>query len=202
MMDEATTKLFDAIKTLNEEMAKEAISSGASIESTLDNFTPLMLAAFYGDIEILNILIENNANINVTNKNGLNALFHASIGIVDPEACITALIKQGIDKNIEDNNGETALMFAIDLLRIDNIKCLIDNGVDPEYVNSKGITALKFAENNLLDTPLKTTIARILETAISKKQLEEKKIKAHQTVKRNKHQASFRRFAINRTNKR
>ncbi len=201
-MDETTTKLFEAIRAHDEKMVEEALSSGADIESSLGNFKPLMFAALHSDIKILNILLENNADINATNNKGANALLYTAFSLThETEPCMSALIKQGIDLNAEDDEGHTVLMHSTELLQVENVKHLINNGADPEYMNSKGITALDII-NNLSDTDAKTTIARILETAISKKQLEEKKIKAHQTVKRHKHQANFRRFALNRGHKR
>jgi len=58
---------------------KAFISYGADINEKSNDMTPLMLAARYNQVEIINLLLQNGASVKVTNSKGFNALKYAKL---------------------------------------------------------------------------------------------------------------------------
>lgn len=115
------------------------------------------------NVEIINLLIKNGANVNNRNNDSETALFRAN------ETLAKELIKHGIDVNILDNVGRPACFFApeqkilemlknagADLTIEDNngdnivfysnytmsVKYLIEQGIDINHINKEGYNAL------------------------------------------------------------
>ena len=88
------------------------LSSGANVnsEATDDGETPLMVAARFGHLKIVEFLISNGALTNVVNDRGETALAFASReGRID---IAELLILNGANINVADNDGWTALKWA------------------------------------------------------------------------------------------
>ena len=77
-----------------------------------DGNTPLMEAVIKKDVHVVNLLLQNGADVNIENKGRNTALYYA-IFMSSPEI-VSMLIDFGANKNIE--NGETLLNFAEDQL--------------------------------------------------------------------------------------
>ncbi|CAA9989055.1 conserved Plasmodium protein, unknown function [Plasmodium knowlesi strain H] len=74
--------------------------------------SPIHAAAEEGNLEILKFLLENNVNINLTNKYHQNALHIACLE--NQEKAVQLLLTHNIDVNCKDNiNGECPLMICI-----------------------------------------------------------------------------------------
>ncbi|ANQ08998.1 Uncharacterized protein PCOAH_00034130 [Plasmodium coatneyi] len=74
--------------------------------------SPIHAAAEEGNLEILKFLLENNVNINLTNKYHQNALHIACLE--NQEKVVQLLLTNNIDVNCKDNiNGECPLMICI-----------------------------------------------------------------------------------------
>ena len=58
---------------------KAFIGYGVNINETSNDMTPLMLAARYNQVEIIDLLLQNGASIKVTNSRGFNALKYARL---------------------------------------------------------------------------------------------------------------------------
>ena len=97
------------------------------------------------DIELLQFLISNGADINILDINQRTPLFPAVQSKFDEG--IKILIDNGANVNFKDANGNTPLIVAMDC-HSEIIKLLINSGA---YVNSK---------NNMLQTPLHWTARR------------------------------------------
>lgn len=61
------------------ETVKKFVSYGIDINEKSNNMTPLMLAARYNKVEIINLLLENGANVKTTNSKGFTALKYAQL---------------------------------------------------------------------------------------------------------------------------
>ena len=87
---------------------------------------------------------------------------------------IRALIEHDANINGVDENGQSALFYAIEVKKanINIIKLLLDNGADINQEDNKGITPLSFAQSN------KKSLVKVLTT------VEEKKITKKQTPDR------------------
>jgi ankyrin repeat protein len=113
--------------------------------------TALILAAEYGKIDIVNMLLEKGADINKTDAKGKNALmFASSEGHLD---VVKLLLTKNININKQTNDNKTALMMACEAGHIDVVKFLIENGADiniiyeisNNYRNKNDIKAIRFA---------------------------------------------------------
>ena len=73
------TALAVAIAKGDVETVKKFVSYGIDINEKSNNMTPLMLAARYNKVEIINLLLENGANVKATNSKGFTALKYAQL---------------------------------------------------------------------------------------------------------------------------
>ena len=58
---------------------KKLIEYGADVNELSEDLSPLMIAARYNKVEILNVLLSNGANPNVKNEKGFTALKYAQL---------------------------------------------------------------------------------------------------------------------------
>lgn len=61
------------------EIVKKFIEYGADVNQMSEDMTPLMIAARYNKVEILNVLLANGARPNVKNEKGYTALKYAEV---------------------------------------------------------------------------------------------------------------------------
>jgi len=119
--------------------------------------TALHWASLHGKWEIVPILINLGAWVNVCDDHDYTPLIEASRArsFANEEDCvkvIECLIKAGAKLNKKDKNGNTALMNAASALEM-NIKIinlLIQNGADMNSVNNKGFTFFDYIEHHWL----------------------------------------------------
>ncbi|MCX8524718.1 ankyrin repeat domain-containing protein [Chryseobacterium formosus] len=71
----------------------------------LDDVTPLMYAIMKRDITVVNILIENGADVNIPNKYGKTPLMVAVDMFKDDDAIIKLLLENGADPYQKNNYG-------------------------------------------------------------------------------------------------
>ena len=74
--------------------------------------TPLMLAVEKSDITLLKILLENKCNVNYKDSYQKNCLYYFNGGSNDNEI-LKILIKEGVDMNCRDFEGNTALHYML-----------------------------------------------------------------------------------------
>ncbi len=207
-MNKPDKKLFDAIREKDMPMLLEAYNDGADLTARNEmNNTPLMMASVYGFMDGILFLIDKNVDINAKNLNNNHALIiAASLAHAHKKLCVEPLLKHGADHSIENNDGLTALIHAVMSGEQETVKCLLDYGADPEYRTKTGLRAI-YKTNNRTQTDSIIEIREMLQDATSKKILKEQQqakqdLKIEQTIERHKHQANFRRFALNRGHKR
>lgn len=75
-----------------------------------DGWSPLMAASFYKQLEIVTLLLERQATVNLQDKYGKTALMHAAA--MGAEDIVVMLIEYGADTNLQDKNRRTALTEA------------------------------------------------------------------------------------------
>ncbi len=97
----------------------------------------------YGDIELVELLIDSGVCINSSDKYNKTALMYASEnGHIE---IVNLLLLSGAKINATDKYNKTALMYAIANGHIEVFKFLIDSGADINIKNIYGTTALMYA---------------------------------------------------------
>ena len=107
--------------------------------------TPLCVAAAYGNLEILNCLVENGADINAATNYvpGVTPLmFAVQESHID---AVNYLLDQGADVNLQQESGYTALHFAAANGYFNALKCLIKHGADVNARDKNNRTPLMLA---------------------------------------------------------
>ena len=94
----------------NNDVASYLIEHVKDINSKSGYGTPLMAATVKKNSKLVKLLLENNANPNLTDQNNSTAL-HFSV-IFNQQEIIELLMKYKANPNIKDNRGNTALDYA------------------------------------------------------------------------------------------
>ena len=119
--------------------------------------TPLMVAIYP---EVINLLVEFGADINIQDKYGRTALMlHSFLEITD---IVPLLIEKGAEINLKDDEGRTALFYAIWCCKVKVIETLINHGADINIVDRKGYTPLDIARIRYTLPETSTEMIRIL----------------------------------------
>ena len=119
-----------------------------NITGFYNNETALMYATTYGHIDIIRLLLEYNADPNLTDDEGETALAMAtSLNVLHSEDIIKTLLEYNADPNAQGYGGYTPLMKASIESYINIVQLLLDNGADPFIKNDEGDTALDMAES-------------------------------------------------------
>ena len=118
-----------------------------------DGWSFLMLASALGHLNVVELLLDNDANINEKNDSGRSSLMISSMqGHLD---VVELLLSRGANINDKDEYGNTALMLASRDEQIDVVKLLLSKGANFKDKDDNGETAL--------DKTTNTEIRQILE---------------------------------------
>ena len=104
------------------------VKYGADVNSVSDTgSTPVRSACFMTHLDIVKLLVENNADIQRPNYNGGTCLINS---VQSVELC-EFLLKNGAYVNAQDVQNKTALHYAIQEHRFETTKLLLHYGADP-----------------------------------------------------------------------
>lgn len=99
-----------------------------------DGWTPLHLAAFFGQLELANALLDAGADVNARSSNAMkNTPLHAAAA-GGQLSLVERLLKRGADPNASQEGGWTALHSAAQAGNREMVEVLLANGA---YVNSR-----------------------------------------------------------------
>jgi ankyrin repeat protein len=118
--------------------------------------TPLMLAAYDGNIQLMQRLVAQGSQVDQKNKYGLTALFFAA-GATRTQATpkgstesVRFLLEHGATFNIKSSrNGFNALMAAADNQNAGSVLLLLQHGADINSLTTDGRSALTMAVGRL-----------------------------------------------------
>jgi len=106
--------------------------------------SPLHYASYKGNIEIIDLLIENGANLAILNNKGLNVMHLAAQGD-QPNSIVYFKEKYHLNIESTDNLGSTPLHWAIFSGSAGAFKFLISYDLDFDKGDSEGLTPLHLA---------------------------------------------------------
>lgn len=108
-----------------------------------NGMSPVMMAVLEQELEILQALIEYQADLNLVNDDENNALWFACFK--DNLEIIDLLIQQGIRIDHQNSNGATSLIYAASAGKYEVVRALVQAGADTRKVTLDGFTALDSA---------------------------------------------------------
>lgn len=137
-------KSFHAAAVARDIMAINAFIDGGmnpNAQNESDGRTPLISAAARGDLEVTNVLLERGADVNVKDKKGYTALFHA-IEAMYEDVAMAMLNQPNLDPDSRGLNGVTALMSYAWRDDTDAVRKLLDRGANVNAQDNDGDAAL------------------------------------------------------------
>jgi len=146
-------KLESAIENNDLIQVQEFINNGIYVDSILDflNNTPLMLASILGRKEIVEFLLDKEADVNLTDIEGNTALNIAASAEFSSPEIVELLINAGSDVNTVNSNGNTPLMRAALSNNKEIFKILLENNADKSIKNKDGKTVYEYARREIKD---------------------------------------------------
>ena len=137
--------LFQAVKDINIEAAKQAIADGADVNAKDQNGrTPLQLSVLKSHTEVAELLIAKGADVNVKEDLGEYTPSHLA-ALYGQMKTAELLIANGADVNAMDDNGDTPRNWAAAVGHKEIAELLIASGADVNVKGVDGETALDIA---------------------------------------------------------
>jgi ankyrin repeat protein len=138
--------LVEAINTNDASLVKLVISKGADVNVNIFNNQYPLFETKYCSVEIIEILLEAGAKIDIMDSNLENFLFY----MVNrrERKIIEYLLKNNIEKNQINANGMTAIMVAVSNNDLDLVKYLYINGCTVIDTNASSSLISAIDNNN------------------------------------------------------
>lgn len=138
------SSLIEAVQEGDSGAVKIIVSNNSSVkinEKDINGATPLMWAAYEGNIKIIKILLESGADINASDNFSQSVLCYAC-GPHGSFEAIKYLIDNGANVNPDTNGNDTPLMHASMWVSNDAVKYLLKKGARVNDKTKQGDTAL------------------------------------------------------------
>ncbi|HZR22354.1 MAG TPA: ankyrin repeat domain-containing protein [Vicinamibacterales bacterium] len=147
----ADLTIFEASAAGEVERIERLIDRGEPVNGfSPDGWTPLHLAAFFGHVKILEMLLGQDADVAAISRNSNgNTPLHAALA-GNRKFVAGLLIGHGADVNAVDKAGWRPLHIAAANNNLDAMKTLIAQGADVHAANADGQTPLSLAQEKNL----------------------------------------------------
>ena len=136
--------IFDACRNGDTSTIKAMIKENSDTVNCRNEggFTPLIIAGYRGQLEVVKLLLKHKADVNAKSGEGtvlMGACFKGNVELA------ALLIEYEANVNSSNDLGTTPLMYAILGQNIELIKLLLDNGALKDVKERSGKTALDYA---------------------------------------------------------
>ncbi|KAH7484901.1 Ankyrin repeat and SOCS box protein 3 [Phytophthora ramorum] len=160
-----TTALYAAVQQGQAVVVKALLASGADprVACGSSDYTPLINAAYYGNCDMIELLLDNGADIDAVDRSGLSALRTAIYYRRDEAALLLA--QRGAEANKVAYQKTTALYAAVEIGHASAARALLMNGANPLEVCGNNKSVMDLATKGEIWTTLK--IFTDLDTALS-----------------------------------
>jgi uncharacterized protein len=142
----APLDIFSAAALGRLDALEQSLAAGAGVNAhAYDGWTPLHLAAFFGQRAAAARLLDAGADLSAVSRNALqNTPLHAAVagGHVDLSLL---LIEAGADVNVADAGGHTPFHIAAEAGSVPIVKALLARGADAHLVDEEDRTPLSRA---------------------------------------------------------
>jgi uncharacterized protein len=115
--DDGETPLMMAVFKGQTELAVQMIERGADVNKP--GWTPLHYAATAGNVQLINVLLENHAYIDAESPNKTTPLMMAAH--YGTPGAVKLLLEEGADPSLKNDQGLTAIDFALQAKKQDSV---------------------------------------------------------------------------------
>jgi len=144
----APLSIFEAAAIGNLDRVAELLRVDATLANAYapDGFQPLGLAAFFGHLSVVELLLIQGAEVNTPSRNSLNVRPLHSAVASQHLLIAQALLEQGADPNLRQAGDFTPLHGATQNGQLEMIQLLLKYDADLNAKSAEGLTPLAMAQ--------------------------------------------------------
>ena len=120
--------------------------------------SPLHSAVVYGDIEMVQVLLDYGVDVNTRDEDGWTPLYYAPSNYITDPGPVRLLLDRGADPNLGAKDGQTPLHEALLYGWVEMARLLIEHGASVEVKGTDGKTALEIASERQHDEIVKLLV--------------------------------------------
>ncbi|KAL8800854.1 MAG: hypothetical protein Q9182_004874 [Xanthomendoza sp. 2 TL-2023] len=159
------TALWLAAKDGRDTIARLLLSQGTNVDADFHGITPLHIACEQGHVEVVQSLLDFNADTNIRGDNdGRNALHLAARSSVP--AIVRLVLNQGVEVNARSSDKMTPLHIACLQENVEIVQSLLDFNADINLHNNKGENPLHFAARSGVPAIVRLLLNRGMEVNV------------------------------------
>uniref|UniRef100_A0A1X7VQA4 Death domain-containing protein n=1 Tax=Amphimedon queenslandica TaxID=400682 RepID=A0A1X7VQA4_AMPQE len=145
--DDGATPLMIACSHRQKKIVKLLLQAGAYVDlqgkDSFNRQTALHIPAFDNNTEILSLLLNANANVNIQNINGYSPMHFICLN--GNEEMVRRFLVAGADVNLCSHKGESPLHAAVYSSKTKIAETLLNAGADPDLASENNDTSLHLA---------------------------------------------------------
>ncbi|XP_048753764.2 E3 ubiquitin-protein ligase MIB2-like [Ostrea edulis] len=110
------------------------------VDQTIEGKTALQIAAYEGNVDVVQFLLENNADPNLKDKEDDSPLHYSAFG--KEHKTMGELLKRGADANIVNKSKQTPLHISVGKGSVECVKLLLEHKANPSLKDKDGDTVM------------------------------------------------------------